>query len=513
MTEEMFTDANIEGCTITCVQMVPEGNFTLPDGGIITDLPAFCRIAMQLKPTPISNIHVEVWLPQENWNGKFLGTGNGGSAGAIAYAHLAFGLRRGYATANTDLGTSPHVDSAIGQPERWADFGYRATHEMTVVAKEIIALYYRRPASYAYFVGCSTGGQQALMEAQRYPDDYNGILAGAPANNRTHLHAGFLWNYKAVNQVLEGEVFSKEKVDEITNAVIEQWRGKDGGAPGDNFLTDPRKCGFDPDTISNRSNLANDKGLTNAQVLALKKIYAGPTNPRTGEQIYTPFPYGSENCSGGLDLQQDPERLPSSLLYMFRWVFGAGFDYRTFDFDHDLDVLNERLAHLLNANNPDLSAMKALGGKIVMYTGLSDPLVPYQDALHYYERVMEAQGGLPQTQDFFRFFLVPGMGHCGGGPGLNDIGLGGVQSDQLDSEHDMLNALVAWVEHGKAPEKLIATAFKDSFAPNGISFQRPIFPYPKFPEYVGGDPNLPSSYQGIDHEWGGVLVPAGRYLV
>lgn len=246
---------------------------------------------------------------------------------------------------------------------------------------------------------------------------------------------------------------------------------------------------------------------------ALKRIYAGPTNPRTGERIYTPFPYGSENCSGGLELQQNPEQLPSSLLYLFKWVFGADFDYMKFDFDRDLDTLNDILAPILNANNPDLSAMKKLGGKIMMFSGMSDPLVTYQDALHYYERVIHSQGGLAQTQDFFRFFLLPGMGYCGGGPGINDIGLGGVQSIRQDSEHDVLSACVEWVEHGIAPEKMIATAFKDGFAPNGISFQRPIYPYPKLPEYVDGDPKLPSSYEGVDHQRGGVLKPDERYLV
>ncbi|MNO25170.1 Tannase and feruloyl esterase [compost metagenome] len=502
--EELSKDAHIHGCTITKVQLVPAGGFTLPDGGIITDLPAFCRVAVKLKPTPQSDIHAEVWLPQENWNGRFLGTGSGGGAGFINYASLAFGLRRGYAAANTDMGTSPHANFAIGQPERWADFGYRATHEMTVAAKALIQFYYKRSARYSYFIGCSTGGQQALMEAQRYPSDYNGIIAGAPANNRTHLHTGFLWNYLATNQMADSAILPKEKIDLLTNTVIGQYRGQDGGAPGDNFLTDPRRCNFDPDSILS---------LTDAQKSALKRIYAGPTNPRTGERIYTPLPYGSENVSGGLELQQNSEQLPTSLLYLFKWVFGADFDFTKFDFDRDLDTLDERLAPILNANNPDLSAMKTLGGKILMYTGTSDPLVPYQDALHYYERVIQAQGGLAQTQDFFRFFLVPGMGHCGGGPGLNDIGLGGAQSVPQDSGHDILSASVEWVEHGKAPEKIIATAFKDSFAPNGISFQRPIYPYPKLPEYVGGDPNVPSSYQGVEHERGRVLKPAERYLV
>ncbi|CAN7594220.1 tannase/feruloyl esterase family alpha/beta hydrolase [Paenibacillus sp. LjRoot56] len=511
--EDILKDVHIEGGTVTNVQFVTDGCFTLPDGRIISDLPAFCRVVVNLKPTPQSDINIEVWLPQEIWNGKFLGTGNGGGAGFINYTPLAFGIRRGYATANTDLGTSPNANTLIGQPERWADFGHRATHEMTVAAKEIIQVFYERSASYSYFIGCSTGGQQALMEAQRYPSDYNGIIAGAPANNRTHLHTGFLWNYKAMNPTPGRTILTKEQIDFITHTVVRQYQGKDGGAPGDNFLTDPRKCNFDPDTIPNCNGGDYNNGLTSEQLSALKQIYAGPTNPRTGERIYTPLPYGSENCAGGLELQQDPEKLPQSLLYMFKWVFGADFDYTRFDFDRDLDTLNEILAPILNANNPDLNEMKKFGGKILMYTGLSDPLVPYQDALHYYERVIQDQGGLAQTQEFFRFFLVPGMGHCGGGPGLNDIGLGVFQSVVPSSEHDVFTALVEWVEHGIAPDKIIATAFKDNFAPNGISFQRPIYPYPKLPEYVSGDPNLPSSYQGVDHERGGVLTPAERYLV
>ncbi|NOU63868.1 tannase/feruloyl esterase family alpha/beta hydrolase [Paenibacillus sp. LMG 31461] len=473
--EGIFKNVDIPGCTIMDVQMVPEGSLTLEDGRIFTDLPEFCRVCLQLRPTSDSNIRVELWLPQD-WNGRFLGTGNGGSASYISYNPLALGVRRGYATANTDMGTSPNAFEAIGHPERWVDFGYRATHEMTVAAKSLIQLYYRKSASYAYFMGCSTGGQQALMEAQRYPSDYHGIIAGAPANNRTHLHTGFLWNFKATNQ-RTGAHFSKEQIASITRKVVEHGRGKDGGVlHGDNFFTDPRVLQFGPETLA--ASQVDDDGvsLTEEQISALKLIYAGPTNPRTGERIYTPLPFGSEACGGGLDLQQDPEQLPSSLLYPFHWVFGADFDYSTFDFDHDLDTLNERLAPILNANNPDVSEMKALGGKILLYTGMADPLVPYQDALHYYERVIEHQGGLDQTQDFFRLFLVPGMGHCGGGPGLNEIGFRGVSSLPVDREHDILAAMVDWVEHEKAPDTLIATAFIDGFAPNGMDFQRPIFP-------------------------------------
>lgn len=510
--EERFANADMPGCTITNVQMVTEGSLRLAEDRIFTDLPAFCRVSLQLKPTEESNIRVELWLPLA-WNGRFLGTGNGGGAGSISYTPLAMGVRRGFATANTDMGTSPNANEAIGHPERWVDFGYRATHEMTIAAKALIQLYYERSASYAYFMGCSTGGQQALMEAQRYPSDYQGIIAGAPANNRTHLHTGFLWNFRVTNQG-EGAHFTKEQIARISRKVVEHGRMTDGGVhQGDNFFTDPRQLQFDPQTLAASQRDKDGEGLTDEQISALKLIYAGPTNPRTGERIYTPLPYGSEDCGGGLDLQQNPEVLPSSLLYPFHWVFGANFDYAAFDFDRDLDTLNERLAPILNANNPDVSEMKALGGKILLYTGTADPLVPYQDALHYYERVIAHQGGLDQTQDFFRLFLVPGMGHCGGGPGLNEIGTRGVDGLLVDSEHDILSAMVEWVEYGKAPDELMATAFMDGFAPNGVSFQRPIYPYPKLPVYISGDPDLPASYQAVEQPRGGVLIPADKYLV
>ena len=181
---------------------MPAGGFSLPDGRHLATLPAFVRVAFTSRPTAVSFIRSEVWLPRAGWNGRFLGTGTGGGAGYIDYQSLAGGLARGFATANTDLGTSPSVYDLIGVPERWADFGYRATHEMTVAAKAIARAYYQRAAHRAYFAGCSTGGQQALAEAQRYPADYDGLLVGAPANNRTHLHASFIWNLLATNNVL-----------------------------------------------------------------------------------------------------------------------------------------------------------------------------------------------------------------------------------------------------------------------------------------------------------------------
>lgn len=501
------------GAIITAAECISEGSFT-PKGAsaAITDLPSFCRVAATLKPTPDSNIRIEVWLPEKNWNGRFLGTGNGGGAGAIGYGVLANGLKRGFATANTDMGTSPGANEIIDHPERWADFGHRATHEMTVTGKAITNAYYKKPFHHAYFAGCSTGGQQALMEAQRYPEDYNGILAGAPANNRTHLHTGFVWNYKVTNQI-PGSFLPKEKLDLITNAVLKACGGKDGGAPGDNFLTNPGACNFDPKTLPVCADGKDEKTcLTQAQFTAILQIYAGPKNPGTGERIYTPLPMGSENVALGLDYQQNPNQAPSSLFYQYKWVSGPQFDYSTFNFDSDQQRMDSILAPILNANNPDLEPLKKRGGKLLMYAGTADPLVPYQDAAYYYDRVMKKQGGLKQTQNFFRFFLLPGMAHCGGGPGLNDCGQHLTFSVPQDSEHDVMTALIDWVEKGKAPEKIIATAFKNGDTKNGIHFQRPVFPYPEFPKYAGGDVNSPSSFKGAQNKNSRILAPAEKYL-
>lgn len=504
----------LPGATITTADCVPAGAFTPPGSSqAIPDLPAFCRVAATLKPTPESMIRIEVWLPQTNWNGRFLGTGTGGGAGGISYSALANGLKRGFATTNTDMGTSPNANEAVGHPERWVDFGHRATHEMTKAAKAITQAYYSKPFHHAYFAGCSTGGQQALMEAQRYPDDYNGILAGAPANNRTHLHTGFVWNYKVTNQIPGSAFLPKEKIALITSAVIKACGGKDGGAPTDNFLTDPGACAFDPETLPKCPDGTDDGTcFTRAQVTALKQLYAGPINPRTGERIYTPIPLGSENSGAGIEYQQNPNQAPPSLFYQYKWVFGRDFDYMAFDFDRDQARMDSVLAPILNANNPDLAPLKKQGGKILMYSGTADPLVPYQDAVSYYERVIKAQGGVRQTGEFFRFYLIPGMAHCSGGPGLNDCGQNLALNVPQDSGHDVLTALINWVEKGIAPEKLIATAFTGGVPANGIRFQRPIFPYPKLPKYRGGDPNLPASYQGVDYPRNRVLTPATIYL-
>jgi feruloyl esterase len=513
-----------KGTTITSAQRVPAGPFTSPGTPPVGDVPAYCRISLVSKPTPGSNIGIELWMPEENWNGEFLGTGNGGGGGKVWQWLLALGLRRGYATANTDLGTSPTAEMAVDQPEKWTDFGYRATHEMTTIGKALVQQYYKKQPKRSYFLGCSTGGQQGLMEAQRYPSDYDGIVAGAPANNRTHLHAALLWNYVATHQSADS-VLPPDKIALVTRTVIASCGGKDGGAPDDNFLTDPRLCRFDPDVIPQCRESNDGNCLTAEQAISLRKIYSGPTNPRTGERIYASLPFGSENSALGIAYQEDSAELPKKQFYQYVWVFGPDAVFTKFDFDHDQDKIDLRLAPILNANNPDLDRFRRLGGKLLMFTGTADPIVPFPDALNFYERVVEAQSttgkgavrpgpeeALRRTQDFFRYFLVPGMGHCGNGPGLNDLGQWLSFDVSHDNTHDILSALVKWVEEDRPPNEIIATSFGGGDAKKGIRFQRSVCPYPMFPEYVSGDPEVPSSYHCVRHPRDEVPRPADKYL-
>lgn len=487
---------------INDIEDITNGNFIEPySQKIMTGLPPFRRISLISRPTSESNIGIEVWMPIENWNGRFLGTGTGGGAGYINFWALEIGLKRGFAVANTDMGTSPAAHEVYEYPERWKDFGYRATHEMTVVAKKFIKKYYGKEPLYSYFQGCSTGGQQALSEAQRYPDDYNGILAGAPANNRTHLHTMFLWCHALCNENPE-LMFSKKQLQKITEIVIQKNVGKDGGAPTDHFLTDPRTAVIDTEIFKSF--------LSEKQINILKKILNGPINPNTGERIYCSFPLNSEDKPSGQEYFQGKSAV-NELLYPFIWAFGKDFDYRKFDFDKDLEKVDSILAPVLNANNPDLRPLKKNNGKIIMYTGTCDPIVPFPDAINYYERVIEQMGSLEETQTFFRYFIIPGMNHCSNGPGVNDFGQGFPTPPNPDKEQDILTLLMDWVERGNAPERIIATRYKDN-SRKEIEMQRPVYPYPDFPHYIGGDPALPQNYKRETHPRNNVPISAKKYL-
>jgi len=495
--------------TITAAQSVAAGTYTAPDSEVFINLPAFCRIAATLMPTWDSNINIEVWMPYSGWNGRYLGTGNGGIAGLIVYGTLANFLPLNYAVANTDMGTSPAATDPLGgrvltgHPEKQIDYATRSTNLMTVRSKQIIEAFYGERPKYSYFVGCSTGGGQAVHEALQFPGDYDGIVARAPAINRTHNAAGNIWNYAAFNRSPVN--ITAAQATAITGAIVKQCAGKDGGLSSDNFLTDPRDCHWDPAALQCRGG-AGDAAmcLTAPQVAAMRKFYEGPINPRTGERIFAGQVRGSESNSG---YPAAIPALPTALNSPY-WVFGNEFDPLTFDFDHDMDTLDDAMAARLNANTVDLEEFRSHGGKLILYHGFADPQVPTLNTVAYYERLIisqtrrgrhdkgEREEGLRRTEEFARLFLAPGVGHCGGGAGPDTI--------------DTLDPLVQWVEQGIAPDQIIA-----SKVVNGVTtFTRPVCPYPALPRYKGvGDSTKASSFVCADDgDRDDNQPPAPKYL-
>jgi feruloyl esterase len=469
---------------ITMSTLIPAGTRIEPSQHATDNLPEFCRVAATLTPSADSDIRIEVWMPTSAWNGKFEGTGNGGYAGIISYAPLAEGLRAGYATANTDMGTAPSTwkngDPLIDHPEKWADWGWRATHVMTEVAKQIIREYYSRNPTYSYFVGCSTGGEQALMEAQRFPDDYDGIVAGAPANNRTHLHIDILWNAAAGMADPTGYL-PETKLKLITKTVLSACENEKA-VESDSFLSiDPADCHWDPEELLCKSG-KTENCLTAAQVATTRKLYDGPVDPTTSRPIYPGVPRGSEFGWNQLMLVSGEPPFIS----LFKWIFGPGWDWRRFNYSSDVTVVDNHLASILNATNPDLGAFKRKGHKLIAFHGWADWLVPSQESISYFRAVSDQQiadatshhrDKFDETESFYRLFMIPGMSHCSGGPGLNSI--------------DALPSLARWVETGFAPETIVAEHLESG----SVTMVRPVCPYPKQVRYQGhGDTNTLSSF-------------------
>lgn len=474
-----FESLNLPDTEITEAQMVPANTFWYY--GLH---PEFCRVAATLTPSDDSNIKVEVWMPiTASWNGNYLGYGNGGAAGSIHTFLLTWGVASGFATAHTDMGTeSTTWDWTFGQghPEKVIDWGWRSTHLMTVAAKQFINAYYGEDPQYSFFAGCSTGGDQALTEAQRFPEDYDGILAGDPAHNRTPLHAVGYWIYQATHYTDES-YFAASKVPFIAAEVRAGCDSVDGLLDG--LIDDPRQCDFDLAELLCQG-AEDDTCLTAPQVEALRKIYAGPSNPRTGEQIFPGLPFGSEDSNDGLAGTIGPppsEPQPPMLGGLVHWALGEDFDARFFDWDEDMSTVNDQLAAILNAVDPDLSAFKARGGKLLIYTGWGDALIYPQDTVNYYEDVMDTMGGPEETRDFARLFMVPGMSHCYDGDCPNS--LGGAFSPHAgdDAQHNALLALQQWVEQGVAPVQIIATQIGGTYPGR----TRPLCSYPEVARYSG----------------------------
>ncbi|HEY1887327.1 MAG TPA: tannase/feruloyl esterase family alpha/beta hydrolase, partial [Roseiarcus sp.] len=468
------------------------------------NLPAFCRVTATLSPVQDSTIRVEMWLPQDGWKGVFEGTGNGGFGTRFIYPVLAAGLRRGYAVINTDQGTAGATalngDVLIAHPVKWRDWGFRATHLMTAVGKQIASTFYGKEPSRSYFTGCSTGGQQALIEAELYPVDYDGIVAGAPVVNRTHLHAAFVWDYQAAQRT-PGAALGHDKLMLLKKAVVAACPPGTGGAPSDTFVADPLHCAFDPASLVCKAGDAPDC-LTADQVETVKRFYAGPANPRTGEPVYPGWARGSEGPAFGWAYEEGDA--PASIKEpgldsLFKWVFGPTWDWRSFDFDHDMTEEDAVLGPEVNgATVANIDAFKAHGGKLLMYHGWADSIVNPLATIAFYDTLAKAHGGPEPFQNSARLFLFPGVEHCGIGGGEGPNGFGGEHgrpAPEVDADHDVLAALAQWVETGTAPEKLIATKYQGDDPTKPIVMQRPACPYPKRAHYSGsGDTNAAASF-------------------
>lgn len=439
------------------------------DGTVYENLPDFWRVEYTAKPGKNSKIRNEIWLPDAGaWNGRFVGLGNGGMAGRIRYDRLAPFLRAGYACANSDLGTSADKLCGVGNPDVWADFGWRATHGMTTDAKAVIRALYGRSAAYSYFFGSSTGGQQAFSEAERFPEDYDGICAGVPAFNRTALHTYFLWNYRHLHTADGAPLLTDEQIAEVSALAPEYFAALGGAEAGDAFVSYPWHGDDTPASFVAFAR-ARCPWMTDEMASALTAVYEGPVDPGNDERIYCGMPIGSERNSGGMLTFSRPG-CPNS--YPFFWAFGGNYSLYDFDFSSDADALRARLGPDMDANSADLSAFAARGGKLITFSGSSDPWVPYPESFAYCERAAAAAGGAEKLLNFFRCFLIPGRAHSGG-LGAEEI----FPEDPSARRFGAFDALVAWVEEGKAPDRLIAVSSDRPELPEKRAFERPVFPY------------------------------------
>ncbi len=484
---ESLRHLKLQDTTITLASEVAPGAFVSPRAtlaALFTNLPAFCRVTAQIKPTPDSDIRMEVWLPQSGWNRRFVTAGNGGFAGSIDTIALARAIAQGFATASTDTGhqasEAPDARWALGHPEKIVDFGWRAVHEMTLKAKDIIRAFYGVAPEHAYFSSCSNGGRQALMEAQRFPSDYDGILAGAPANYWTRLLTQAAWDMRAT-EADPASYIPASKIPALAAAVLKACDAADGVTDG--IINDPRECRFDPAAIQCKAG-DSDSCLTAPQVAALKKIYAGPRNAK-GEIINPGFSPGGETGRGGWALWVAGRTPHDSLQYQFMTNFFANmvwndpnWDFKSFNVDHDFNAAEEREGAALNATDPNLRAFRDRGGKLILYHGWSDAAIPPLDAIKYFESVRTFLGA-DATDSFARLYMVPAMQHCRGGAGPDSFGQFSLTPPDVDPQHNMFAALEQWVEKGVAPSSIIASHEGER------KMTRPLCPYPQVAHYKG----------------------------
>jgi feruloyl esterase len=464
---ESLSSLSLPNTTITTAQTVTAGAFSPGAGGgkgkaaSFSDVPAFCRVAMTVKPSSDSDIKIEIWLPASGWNHKFEANGNGGWAGSITPATLATGVKLGYAAAMTDTGHEGGSASfALGHPEKIVDFGYRSVHEMAVKGKAVVAAFYGEAPKYSYWNGCSQGGRQGLTEAQRYPEDFDGIVAGAPGVNWAGRAMHSVWIAQVVHKD-EASAIPQAKFQTVHNAVLAACDTLDGVKDG--VLEDPTKCHFDPKSIECKAGDGPDC-LTTPQVESARRMYTPVTNTRTKHVEFAGFEPGSEMGWATMAGPQ-PFGLGTDL---FKYVVfkDPNWDYKSMNWESDLE-LTRKASVDMDALNPDLSKFMGHNGKIIQYHGWADPQIAPGSGVDYYKSVLEKMGGASKVTGNYRLFMVPGMAHCGGGDGT--------------STFDMLTALEQWVESKKAPEMILASRLRNGQTDRN----RPLCPYPQVAVYNG----------------------------
>jgi feruloyl esterase len=400
---------------------------------------------------------MEAWLPVENWNGKFQAVGNGGWAGTISYSAMASALRTGYATASTDTGHKEgNALFGIGHPEKVIDYAYRSVHEMTVKSKALIAAFYGRKQSLSYWNGCSTGGRQGLMEAQRYPEDFDGIVAGAPANYHSHLHSS---DMALAVPILKDPSYAvpQAKLALLNKAVIAACDALDGVK--DEIISDPSRCHFDPSTLLCKDG-EGDSCLTANQLESVKRAYALP-NLKNGKPIFAGKAPGSEVGWTVLNSKQPPFVSIGTLQLTYQ---DPKWDWQTYDMDRDTELADQKTG-FINAIDPDLKAFKARGGKLLLYHGWEDWGIAPGNTISYYSSVLSKMGN--KQEDWMRLFMVPGMGHCSGGSGLNQA--------------EFMSSMERWREGNTPPSQV--TAYR--VVNNKVDISRPTCPYPQVAKYKG----------------------------
>lgn len=495
---EDLAGMELEGGTVTSAEVVARGAFEAPAGfgpppGVMAtpfaQLPAFCRVRATLSPVPGSAINSEIWMPLADWNGRYVGIGNGIWAGSISFAELGRTLARGYATAATDTGHSGSgltAEWAIGHPERLVDFGHRAVHVTTQAAKRVVERFYDRAPDFSFWNSCSTGGRQGLMAAYRYPGDFDAISAMAPANPMTDLMVQSMWAGWQPHRY--GVRLTPADLGLVHAAVLRQCDAQDGLADG--LVSLPQSCSFDPGELQCQS--ADGSGdaatcLAPGKVEAVRAIYRGVTS-QDGAQLLPGWPRGSEMQLAALVMGQEP--FPVAMSYFRDLVYHgqAGWDWQETPYRQYLADGRSYGASILDVPGDGLGAFFAGGGKLLLSHGWNDGLIPAGNTLAFYSQLYHAIPG-PAARDQLRLFMAPGMDHCSGGEG--------------PSEFDTLGVLDEWATTGRAPDRIVAT--RPVQPPMGMGGQpsgpprepmeRPLCPYPQFAQYDGsGDPALASSF-------------------